>query len=265
MAIKEEAMKRQIKKMILRAFIFLSFIGFGCSGGTEIQSTVNNNDIKIDGSSSDWGTSLNYVKDDNIAFGFKNDNENLYIGIVTSDKTKIMRILSMGLTVWFDAGKDKLGIRFPLRPEPGEMQNVRMQQNGEEPPESGERIKNAIAKRTDLQIINKDELPLYTDRADKGPDFIAKLGYDNDQLVYELKIPLANNKLAERIFNTGTGKVEINFVTGKFEMGNFPGNKPGGNFGGARPHSGNMGGNRPPRERMNFEPLDYTFDVKLTK
>lgn len=264
-------MKKNFEKgNAILVIVLVSLISFmiGCSGGKEIQSSSNNNSITIDGLSDDWGTSINYVKDDNIAFGFKNDNDNLYIGIVTADRSKIMKMLTLGSTLWLEADKDKLGIRFPIKPDMEDMREMRMEQGGEETPEPGERVKHFITKQTDLQIINEDELPLYTDRASKGPDFIAKLGYENDALIYELKIPLTNNKFAERIFDNNTKEVKINFVTGKFDKSNFQGNNKEGNFGGMKPHNGNregMGGNHPPKEKMNFDPLDYSFDVKLAK
>lgn len=262
-------MKKSIKKSKIGKIVFLitvlSVIS-GCSGGIEVQSTLNENTIKIDGNRRDWGSSINYLKDDNIAFGFKNDKDNLYIGLVTADRAKIMKILSMGLTVWLETDKDKLGIKFPLSTAPEEMHEMRMNRDTAG---TGNRIKNLLINRRDLQVINEDDLPLYTGDAEEGPDFTGKIGYEDEQLVYEIKIPLRNNKLSERIFDEATGEVEINFATGKFERNFNGGNRMGTNPGMGFPPQGegrNMGGmrgRRPSGEEMNFEPLDYKFDLLL--
>jgi hypothetical protein len=176
----------------------------------------------------------------------------------------------MGMTVWLETNKDKIGIKFPLTADPGEMHEMRLNPD-RDTSVIRNRIKNLITNRRDLQVINEDDLPLYTGDAEEGLDFIGKIGYEDEQLVYEIKIPLRNNKLSERIFDEATGEVEINFATGKFERNFNGGNRMGTNPGMGFPpqgegrNLGGMGGRRPPGERMNFEPLDYKFDVKLAK
>ncbi|HVO72719.1 MAG TPA: hypothetical protein VMT35_01740 [Ignavibacteriaceae bacterium] len=270
---KESAGRREFT--LIAFLLLIASVISGCSSSIQMQSALNENNIDVDGSRRDWGSSLNYVKDDNIAFGFKNDKDNLYIGLVTADRSKMMKILTMGMTLWLKTDKSKIGIIFPMKPEPGEFREMRM--NGEQDSSNASsRIKNLISERRDIQVINEDDLPLYTEDAEKGPEFKGKLGYEDDQLVCELKIPMRNNKLAERIFDESTDEVKINFVTGKFErnfrggnmMGRNPGNpdNPGVGFppGGGR-NPGGMGRGRPRMEGMNFEPLDYTIDLKLSK
>ena len=264
-------------RIFLGVFIFIAaFFLWGCWGAMEVQSSSNINSIKIDGNQQDWGESLHYIKDENIAFGFKNDTDNLYIGIVTSDRSNLMKILSMGLTAWLETDKGKIGIKFPLRSEPGEMQEMRRNQNQDEEPGNGEKLKMMISNKNELQIINDNDLPLYTEEADKGNGFKGKLGYNMNQFVCELQVPLNNNKIAERIFDEKTDKVDINFVTGKFNR-EFRGNRTGGmRGGGEEPGEGEpgmgfpgggrrMGEGRPQMQRANFEPLDISFDVKLMR
>lgn len=261
--------------MILTGFFF-----FGCSGASKVESSFNNSQIKIDGDQSDWAGSLQTVKDDNIAYGFKNDGQNLYLCLVTSDASKALRILTMGLTVWLDPGssKDVIGVKFPLRPERGEMRDFRMQmpQDSASPRARGQRIQNLIAMQQELTVTNKDDLPLYTSEIASAKDFQAKISYAKDQFVYELKVPLESNSSAQAVLKTSPGNdVEVKIETGKMEMPQ--------RGGGMRMGSGGEGGNRPPmgggREgggrrggggerggfRQNFKPLDYTFDVKLAK
>lgn len=246
--------------------VLSGFLFFGCSVGTEIQSTYSNNPVNIDGNIDEWGTSLNYLKDDNIAFGFKNNKENIYISIVTADRAKIMKVLTSGLTVWLETGKDKIGIKYPIRPDREDIREMRMDANENNMPDMEKRIISMLAKETDLQVVTEDDLPLFTDLADKGPGFVGKISYKINQLVYELQVPLVNNKIAERVFGEETKDVKISFETGKMERGNFSGgSRPGG--GEMRPRQGGReGGMRPPQGgRPNLEPLEYTFKIILSK
>ncbi|HEX2960837.1 MAG TPA: hypothetical protein VHO43_03545, partial [Ignavibacteriales bacterium] len=166
-----------MKYLKYAAAVVLAGLSFtGCSGSSEVESSFNNSQIKIDGSQSDWAGSLKTVKDDNMAYGFKNDGQNLYLCLVTSDASKAMRILTMGLTVWLDPGssKDVIGVKFPLRPERGEMRDFRMQM----PDSTGfrdreKRIESLISMQKELTVTNKDDLPLYTSEIASAKDFQA--------------------------------------------------------------------------------------------
>ena len=89
--------------------LFIPLIN-GCSSAINIQSTSNDKQIVVDGNQQDWG-SLSFIKNENIGFGFRNDKDNLYLCVVTSDRTKIRKILS-GLTVWLKLIKMKLELNF---------------------------------------------------------------------------------------------------------------------------------------------------------
>ncbi|HEX3073922.1 MAG TPA: hypothetical protein VHP30_09945 [Ignavibacteriales bacterium] len=272
-----------MKYLKYAAAVVLAGLSFtGCSGSSEVESSFNNSQIKIDGSQSDWAGSLKTVKDDNMAYGFKNDGQNLYLCLVTSDASKAMRILTMGLTVWLDPGssKDVIGVKFPLRPERGEMRDFRMQM----PDSTGfrdreKRIESLISMQKELTVTNKDDLPLYTSEIASAKDFQAGISYQKDQFVYELKVPLEGNSTAQTVLKARPGEdVEVKIETGKIDMTQ--------RGGGMRMGSGGQGGSRPPmggggREgggsgrrggggerggmRQNFKPLDYTFEVKLAK
>jgi len=250
--------------------LFLIFLFSSCSSSIETTSTYNNNQIVIDGSYQDWGTSLNYVKDDNIAFGFKNDKDNLYIAIVTSDMGKIMKILTGGLTVWIASDRDKIGIEFPLKLDPGEMQEIRMRQPDKEDPFNfGDRIKGLILKNNQMQIVSSDNQLILTENANLGPDFIGKIGYNANQFVYELKIPIVNSEAAEKVFYKNINKVKITFETGEItrDKESMHANRMNDDDEMQPNQEGRTRGmgNRQPRERMDSSPLDYTFDVVLSK
>ncbi len=276
----------------------------GCSGAIDIQSLSNDNKIVVDGNQQDWG-SLSFIKNENIGFGFRNDKDNLYLCVVTSDRMKVRKILS-GLTVWLKTNKDEIGIKFPMKPEGDVIPDMKNSSNDEgirlpdDDSQSGndqdqkwqqrreQRLKFLISRLQDLQIITPDYLPLYTNKADEGPGFIGKLGYHDGQLVYEIKIPLVNNDITKRIFDNSINEVKINFQTDKIEMpsSNFKGRSEGrggmeppeggGGFGGPGGEGGYGspppgGGGREGRQgrrgmgQMDFDALDYAFDVTLSK
>lgn len=253
---------------------------YGCSGASKVESSFNNNEIKIDGNQSDWTGKLQTIKDDNVAYAFKNDGQNLYMCLVTSDATKAMRILTMGLTVWLNPGnsKDEIGVKFPMRPEQGEMRASGMRL----PPDSSgirgreQRIRNLISKQELLQVINKDDLPLYTSEIAAASDFQAKMSYEKDQFVYELKVPIESNKNAQTDLKAQPGdEVEVKVETGKFEIPQRAGGmRMGGGEGGMRPPrgeggqrgtGGRQGGGERGGFRRDFKPIEYNFDVKLSK
>lgn len=267
-----------LKYALLIIFTGMLFL-YGCSGASKVESSFANSAIKIDGDQSDWAGNLKTIKDDNVAYGFRNDGQNLYLCLVTSDASKVLRILTMGLTVWLNPGnsKDEIGVKFPLRPDRGEMRDFRMQGNDSNAPRDREqRIKNMIAMQKELTVTNKDDLPLYTSEIETAKDFQAFISYEKDQFVYELKVPLEGNNNAQTVLKTQPGDdVEVKIETGKMEMpqrqggmrtgnGGEGGNRPpmggGGREGGGRRGGGERGGSR-----QNFKPLEYSFDVKLAK
>ena len=80
------------KKIIL--VISLSLISFiGCSA-SEIMTSNSAGKIVIDGNQEDWNGKLKYFEDERAAVGFQNDEENLYLCLVTSNKSSAVKILS---------------------------------------------------------------------------------------------------------------------------------------------------------------------------
>ncbi len=234
---KQQYFQIKLLQMILPFLLYGLFIG--CSGAINIQSLSNDNKIIVDGNQQDWG-SLSFIKNENIGFGFRNDKDDLYLCMVTSDRIKIRKILS-GLTVWLKTDKDEIGIKFPMKPDGDVIPDMKDSyndegmrhpevdiqdgENNQQRQRREERFQFLISRLRDLQIITPDNLPLYTNKADEGPGFIGKLGYHNEQLVYELKIPLVNNDIAKRIFDNSISEVNVDFQTDKMEMpsGNFRG------------------------------------------
>ena len=183
-----------MKKILSRFFISLFFFLFaGCSGTRDVQSLSNENQIKIDGLYSDWDN-LTYIKGENIAFGFRNDSDNLYLCMVTNDRNKIMKILRGGLDIWLDPGDsgNRFGIRYPEKPDEGDFQFPQRQQpqdfqkpdqnkQGMKEQNNGREFLPLLSKQKDLYIINSSNRILKSYPVN-GKIYSAKISFDKGNL-----------------------------------------------------------------------------------
>jgi len=253
----------------LLSFTCLLFID-GCSGSINVVSSTNEGNTVIDGNTSEW-KNLSPLKNENIAFGFSNDNQYLYIAMVTNDRSKIMKIITGGLEIWLepDDADAKIGIRYPERPDPAEMmklreQNRNMQNGGENtsPPQ-------LLSLQSTLTILSEEGNELKQFPVD-GNTYKADIKIEKGSFCYELRIPIGESIASPEGLKTKSGdKIGIEFITGDpfREM--------------MRRRNENMGSNMPPpsdghegrgpggpggpggMRTSNSGPLNYTFDVTL--
>ncbi len=258
-------------------FLFLTFSG--CSSVPEIASSPNHNDITIDGNQKDWGTSFIPVKNENVAVAFRNDGENLYVCLITSDNQKIVKILSMGLTVWLypSDSKDAIGVQYPVKKTFEEMRVAKDDININ-PEDVNGRIQHLLSIQNELIIVDDNNIGIYSSSPDADKGFKAKIGYSMNQLVYELKVPLKGNKdFTQVVLNAKSlDNIGVTFETGKFQNnkvsdqergesgegggGRHGGGGMGGSHGGGMGRGGNRSGGSGGRDNT---PLKYEFKVKL--
>ncbi len=278
-----------MKNLILIFSVFVLFILSGCKGDV-VNSKWKTQDIQIDGNDSDWGNTLTYNKDAKLLFGVQNDNNDLYLCIVTNDPDLEKKILHLGLTVWFDReGSDRevFGIKYPLnfqdmdrssfqRPEGGiEHRDINQEQMEE----------RFLERQTEVEVVgkNKDDISRIPVTALKGLKL--KMNIKNYRMVYEMKIPLHPSSDAPYTINSDTGNiVSVGFTTGTIDRSKFANRKPRENGGegeygseGDYPNGGEdqgEGGMRGRREgygmrggggnnSLNSDPLEYWVEVKL--
>jgi hypothetical protein len=260
----------------LGLFSFLLIGVYGCSSVPEVTSTRNNNEIVVDGNQNDWGTQFTSVKDENVAVSFKNDDENLYICFITSDNRKIVKILSSGLTIWLypSDSKDVIGIQYPVRKSSEDFRSV-VNNKGEnvDANDINGRIQKLLKVQNELIIVDENNIGVFSSSPDVDKGFKAKIGYTMNQLVYELKIPLTNNKeFTQFVFKAKpTDIIKVKFDSGKVQNklpendeGNSRGSGEG--MGGGRRGRGGSGsmGSRKGGSTGTNNPIDYEFKVKLT-
>lgn len=102
----------------LPALSLLSALAAGaCAGGmTEIASRPIAEPINVDANQREWWGSLTEIGSD-LSIGIRNDADDLYLSLMTSDRELVDQMMFQGLVVWFDPGGQKaesFGVRFPL-------------------------------------------------------------------------------------------------------------------------------------------------------
>jgi hypothetical protein len=234
---------------------------------------------------SEWQGARTYLEDANVAVGLLNDDEYLYVSLVTSDRMKLGQLLRSGLTLWFDpSGRDEksLGIRFPLERERA---GPPMTSRGErqDPDEMLGIMEELIESMKVLEILGpgEDEERRLAIADAQGID--VQVGFTSGALIYELRVPLEQS--TDHPYAIGAekgGLVSIGFETPEINveemrestgggggMGGRGGGKGGGRGGGGRGGMGGRGGgmnsggrggsSRPPMP----EPLDVWIVAQL--
>lgn len=268
-------------------FIIITILITGCSGAKEVASNWNNNQVSIDGNAMEWGKNLQYIKDENIAVGFENDDKFLYLCLTSADRSRIMPILGGGLIIWFkpENGGKTFGVKYPMPLDRGEFQNPSQREfgldNGDfNRDDRSELMNRMLDRQNELQIVDEDKHPLNLYPISSTHGIKAKLGYHSDQFVYELEVPLStDNKYPYELSVGKDNKIKIEFETQEMERKNFKrprnedensGNMDGGDGEGmgAGDEGGQMGGGRrhfngEEGGQKSFEPIDLSFEVTL--
>jgi len=254
---------RAVAAGLLLTVFFLA----GCNE-LELKSAWRDREIVIDGDATDWRGLTTYVEEGNIAVGVTNDAEDVFVCLHSPTSDVAGQIIMRGLTVWFDpeGGLDEtFGIHCPMGG--GQMPmgggqiprgGGRMSMGEGQMPERGSsEATDRGAKRDPRE--NKDMIVEMVDEAANrvellGPDGAVygtfapgdiegleiALGYADDRIIYELKLPL--EKTEGRLYALGVNwekKVGIRFVTAEIdmdamreEMGESMGDRPPGGGGG---------------------------------
>jgi hypothetical protein len=261
--------------------ILVSTIMDGCSSTAELSSSWNNNKIVVDGNADDWGGHFFYLKDSHVSLGLRNDQDFLYVCLMSSEGQFRRQMTGLGLTVWLEPeGGKKWGIHYPigfvskgLRPSfnregtEGETDTAQV---------FGQSLQN-------LEILGPGDKDRQQFSALETPGVSVKVGNSQGSVAYELRVPLrtssdhpyavgapvgSNIKLALE-----TGKLESeNRGGGMSEGGREGGGEGGGRGGGWRGGGGERGrgggwrggeGGRGTPSGERPEPLDFSAVVHL--
>jgi hypothetical protein len=218
----------------------------GC-GGVELKSHWRDRDVAVDGMDvpeSEWQGARTYIEDADVAVGLLNDDEYLYVSLVTSDRMKLGQLIRSGLTLWFDpSGSDEksFGIRFPLGGGGADPPAMRPGSRPD-PEEMAAKMEELIEGGTDMEILwpGEDESLRLAIVEAKGID--VRVGISSGALIYELKVPLEVS--ADNPFGIGAEKgalVGVGFETPEMDFEQMR-ESSGGRSGGMGGRGGGMGG-----------------------
>ena len=237
----------------------------GCSA-TLVTSKWKGDRIKIDGDAGDWSDSTASFGNDDAAFKITNDEEYLYLLMVTQKREIARLIVTRGLTIWFDPnGGDKktIGLHYPV----GVGAAGRFQQDGVPlGPEQGGDFRGRLMEEVEFWG------PTVRDRVHfrraQGKGIEVQFGEHDARFVYEARVPLIFSLEHPYAIETSTGStigVTIETTTAREALGGgeqragAPGGGRGGGLGGGgRGGRGGVGGGGQPSrgaEITQFEPV----------
>lgn len=290
-----------MKNLIILLLSAILIVISGCNE-TTVQSHWYNGNIVIDGNKTDWGNNLIYNDKENFLYGVQNDGSNLYVCFATNDPDLEAKIIRMGLTVWFDrTGNDdeNFGIKYPLNFQEMNFGGMNFKRDNtaesqmrtrgtDDAPISADRLKETLRrKENDLEIVgkNKDDVTKMTIAELRGIEI--KMDFQENTLVYELKIPLKFSSGVSYALNADTSNtISIGLETGTIDLtkirgrNNNRGSDEGGSMGsdnsggdesaGDMSASGEGGGERSNRRRGSYQgganlpsPFNFWAEVKL--
>jgi hypothetical protein len=215
----------------------------GCSRAV-LKSPWRTGEIAIDGVSADWSGEWFALADGRVTASVVNDGEFLYVALAPGDAAAKMQIMRHGLTLWFDpaGGKAKtFGIRYPIGMPPREGRPPEGEHREEFQNETRKQFEATLG---DLEILGPEGSQPRKLTLAEAKGIEAKAALTEDQLVCELKIPLARG--AERPFAIGLapgGDLGLGIVVAGMEKGSHgprEGGPPEGGRGG--PPEGGRGG-----------------------
>jgi hypothetical protein len=146
----------------------------------------------VDGDLAKWQGFLYSFDDDREFVGVKNDGTDLYLCLASDHSDLQRQILRQGLTVWIDpqGGKQKvLGVHFPLglRDRGGRPDETPEGQRRHFEPESAVR---ALADSGAALEILRGTGPGTRFLLGQAPGLGIKVGWKDEMMIYELRIPL---------------------------------------------------------------------------
>ena len=191
-------MKKKFSSPLFQSLGIIIVMLAGCSS-LDLTSRWKNKKIDIDGRRTEWGDTVTALDDHGTAVGMLvNDDQYLYIGLSTTNRDYQRQIMRGGLTIWFDrnGGEDKkFGVHYPMGFMPfrgsSERQGDESEQSGDRPPETRREYPDTAADELEIYGSGENDHHRMTFAETGGIE--AKVRASNDMLIYEIKVPLADN------------------------------------------------------------------------
>jgi hypothetical protein len=239
---------KRYSAFLFTLFLFL-FTLMNCST-LQLESTWKDRDIILDGKGGDWLGAKYYFEDSAVSVGLINDDQYLYVSMMTENPMIRAQIMQQGLIVWLDprGGKNKtFGIKYPLGMQRKEQEGEEMEPEDMMDETAREEMMQRLQETmTEMEVLGPDEKVLAKMDIEDAQGIEVRMRNAAGTFVYEFKIPLASSE--ENPFAVGVApgdSIGIGFLSPKIQMrrpagmrsrGGMP---PGGGMGGMR--GGGMG------------------------
>ena len=235
--------------------------GGGLAACKEVELTSGRavGEIEVDGVDDEWIGATTYFEKQDVTVGLLNDEEFLYISLVTSGPVGRLA-MATGLTVWFDpdGGTDEwYGIRFPVPPELGQQPGGSRGGRGGDGRGGGRGGGRAgrdrgraspLDRLRAVELVGPGELGRRRLPLPVGGGLNVAIRYSGSTFVYELEVALARNDDHRMGLGVEPGaEIGVGLVTGNVGgqgRGGRGGFGAGGFGGGGRGGGGRGGGGR---------------------
>lgn len=255
----------RIKQLFTSSALILLYLSvtiiLGCND-LEFRSRWRDRDITIDGNHAEWEGALKFSEEERATVGIVNDNEYLYLCLLSADQEVLMRSMAAGFTIWFEGSgkkKERLIINFPLggamprkeRFRGGERN--RPDREGQLLQELSELLISQADRKAKLGVLELDDYGLE-----------AKIGQHLGRMVYEIRIPLHGSEKTPYAINPRPGKpLKVGFELGELKMPDRE-RRPRGEFRMDGGGPGGMRGSGPPGGGRDFErPPEFKFEISV--
>ncbi len=254
----------------------LCLLALASATATVVAATVERaslwreHEIVIDGHDDDWKDAVMPVKGQRFSLGVVNDGDYLYLCLPTKDPTVRGFIVRRGLVVWIDkqgGKKEQFGIHFPI----AMLTDRRPAPPGDKP--GGEReAPDPFGAQGQVGILGPGRFKTKLVPLEHAGGIEARVGLQDDLLVYELKVPLKEGEAHPYAPDVKPGDMlRVVLETPAIPGGRAPlGHGPGGVpiYGGGSAAPGGVGiqigvGGPPIGSPDMLEPLEVPLKVKL--
>lgn len=240
----------RIFKNMNRTWLVLALVPvFFFSCGQKINSHYIGNKITIDGKTGEWQDKLVYFKNEDLSVGVANDDQNIYMCLISSNTDLNRSLFRNGLITWFDINgqtKERFGIKFPRGMDPAQRKAMQTnRQNQRRPEQRFSRGRENVM--TQFEVLSMDGFRQLNPIHNNTHNISLKLNRQPDHVVYEIKIPFETlNSNSPSLAIEKGGRVGIGFELGEVERpaGTGQGQKSGGRSGMSMTGSGQMTGSR---------------------
>jgi hypothetical protein len=187
--------KNTIRSRIPTTFPFVLLLFWvGCSSSHLLESRWSEGRTAIDGIGAGWRDSLVTLDDKKTSIGLINDNDYLYVSLVTTNRDLERQIVRRGLTFWFDRDggeKKQFGVRFPLGIEPfGRFRNSRREEHGGQTRQHGDSI---FVPVNHLEVLGEGTGQQHRLTFAEATGIDARFHTTADTLTYTLKVPISTS------------------------------------------------------------------------